>query len=385
MAHDEIETRADLPALTGLRFVAAAAVVAFHFVRWRFDPNGFLRQIMSCGFLAVGLFFVLSGFILVYAHGEIRAHDRSARRAVWRARFARVYPVYALGMIFGAAVSLSFGWVHAKDFESLGGALKLGAVAFMLTGVSRHTMFLFNWAAWSLTSELLFYFLFPLVVEKLRSLPTRRLIVFTSLATLFTLDVVAVYTKLDPDSLGRSLRIGDEQVTLGHYVKFFPLMHVHEFAWGLLSGICWMRFYPYFKAISSRVRDLGMLAIVVIATTVAMLGEARIYLYLHSGLLAPLFAMLVVLLASGPSLLSRALSMRPIVLLGEASYAIYMLHVPLFLLMDRWLEPRLSANVRSLVCIVALSALSITVHHAFEKPLRNILAKRKPDLRPAST
>ncbi|MEO8876844.1 MAG: acyltransferase family protein, partial [Polyangiaceae bacterium] len=156
--------RPELRALTGLRFGAAASVVAFHFVRFRFDPQGILRRIMSCGFTAVGLFFVLSGFILVYAYDGVPHFESPQRRAFFRARFARVYPVYALGMIFGAFVTFALGWAHVSDFTSFRGALRIAAVTCVLTGVSHRTMFVFNWAAWSLTSELLFYVSFPFLI-----------------------------------------------------------------------------------------------------------------------------------------------------------------------------------------------------------------------------
>jgi peptidoglycan/LPS O-acetylase OafA/YrhL len=377
MPREKVESRAQLSALTGLRFVAAAAVVAFHFVRWRFDSHGFLRQMLSCGFTAVGLFFVLSGFILVYAHGELRMRDREARREFWRARFARVYPLYALGMIFGACVTFWIGWNRLSEFQSAGGALRLAAVTLMLPGVSVRTMFLFNWAAWSLTSELLFYFLFPLIVERLRRVRANRLIVYASLATLYTLDIVAVYTKLDPDHLGRPLRLGDELVVFGHYMKFFPLMHLHEFLWGMTAGILWKRFNAHFKGISSLARDLILTACVLIVIAVAMRGLDRFYVFLHSGLFAPLFAILIVSLASGKSTVERLLSLRPIVILGEASYAIYMLHVPLYLLMDKMLEHRLTANARCLVYLAALIVISIAIHYAWERPLRRLIVRSR--------
>jgi peptidoglycan/LPS O-acetylase OafA/YrhL len=377
MPREKIESRAQLSALTGLRFVAAAAVVAFHFVRWRFDSHGFLRQMLSCGFVAVGLFFVLSGFILVYAHGEIRMRDRQARREFWRARFARVYPLYALGMIFGACVTFWIGWNRPGEFQSVGGVLRLAAVTLMLTGVSVRTMFLFNWAAWSLTSELVFYFLFPLIVERLRRVSPNRLIVYASLATLYTLDVVAVYTKLDLDHLGRPLRLGDETVAFGHYLKFFPVMHLHEFLWGMTAGILWQRFNAYFKGISARALDAIVTACALIVIAVAMLGMGRLYVFLHSGLFAPLFAIVIVALASGKSTTARLLSLRPIVILGEASYAIYMLHVPLYLLMDKMLEHALTADARCLVYLATLLAISIAIHYAWERPLRRLIVRRR--------
>ncbi len=333
---------------------------------------------MSCGFIAVGLFFVLSGFILVHVYEHISLSDVSARRQFWRARFARVYPVYALGIVSGACVTFWIGWNRLGEFQSLGGALRLAAVATMLTGVSHRTMFLFNWAAWSLTAELVFYILFPFVLEPLRRAGLRKVILGTIALSLVTWTIPAIYLHLDPDHLGRRLRLGDELVVYGHYVKFFPLMHVHEFLWGIGTGICWQRFRAYFIGVSSRVRDLTIAACSLVVIATAMLGLDRFYVFLHSGLFAPLFALMIISLASGPSIVARALALRPIVILGEASYVTYMIHVPLYLAMEHWLEHRMSADARCVLYLGALSVLSLVIHYAFEKPLRNLIVKRKP-------
>ncbi|MEO7110221.1 MAG: acyltransferase [Polyangiaceae bacterium] len=376
MTIETTESRAQLSALTGLRFVAAAVVVAFHFVRWRFDSQGILRRILSCGFIAVGLFFVLSGFILVYAYENISLRHVAARRAFWRARFARVYPVYALGMIFGACVTFWIGWNHPSEFQSSLGALRLAAVTLVLTGVSHRTMFLFNWAAWSLTAELLFYILFPFLIEPLRRTSTRKIILVCVVASLTTWAIPAIYLHLDLDHLGRPLRLGDELVVYGHYVKFFPLMHVHEFLWGMTAGILWKRFRASFFGTSSRLRNLVIAGCTSFVIAVAMLGLDRFYVFLHSGLFAPVFAALIVSLASGKSSIEWLLSLRPIVILGEASYVTYMIHVPLYLALDHLLVHRLGADARCVLYLVVLALLSVVIHYAYEKPLRNFIAKR---------
>src|SRR5260370_28552180 len=61
------QTKQALPALTGLRFLAALYVVAFHFARpaeWNSRTPVWVTSILNCGYLGVGVFFVLSGFIL---------------------------------------------------------------------------------------------------------------------------------------------------------------------------------------------------------------------------------------------------------------------------------------------------------------------------------
>ncbi|WP_216623207.1 acyltransferase family protein [Corallococcus exercitus] len=92
-------SRQHLDALTGLRFLAAAHVVAYHVYHLVFTgteaPPG-LHGLLDSGYVGVSFFFVLSGFILGYNYLERPPDTHEARKAFWVARFARVYPVYAL-------------------------------------------------------------------------------------------------------------------------------------------------------------------------------------------------------------------------------------------------------------------------------------------------
>src|ERR1700754_2251983 len=94
----------ELKALTGLRAVAAIWVLFFHSSVGGLPvlPTS-VATLLTAGFAAVSLFFVLSGFILTYNYFPMepspQPHKRSSRYAV--ARFARIAPVYWLGFILG--------------------------------------------------------------------------------------------------------------------------------------------------------------------------------------------------------------------------------------------------------------------------------------------
>lgn len=65
-------TKQDLPALTGLRFFAAIAIVLHH-MRGTFGfPSDFLTQFPLGN--GVSFFYVLSGFILTYVYRERNEH-----------------------------------------------------------------------------------------------------------------------------------------------------------------------------------------------------------------------------------------------------------------------------------------------------------------------
>ena len=98
-----------LPALTGVRFFAALAVFIFHsgagFLQGHGLPSA-VAQILNNGNLGVSLFFVLSGFILTYAH-QNDAFSAQFICDFYVARFARIYPVYFLALLIALPTAYS--------------------------------------------------------------------------------------------------------------------------------------------------------------------------------------------------------------------------------------------------------------------------------------
>lgn len=89
-------------ALGALRGVAAIGVVIFHFQHF-FPPDS-----VPGGYLAVDLFFIMSGVVLSHAY-EPRFQNGMGAREFMRARLIRLYPLYFLGFIAGTtAVVASF-------------------------------------------------------------------------------------------------------------------------------------------------------------------------------------------------------------------------------------------------------------------------------------
>src|SRR5437762_8695399 len=92
--------RPKLPALTTLRFFAALHVVLFHMHVIGILSGGpwWYQNFASIGYIGVNLFFVLSGFILVYTYASPALNVRR----FWQARFARIYPAYIVSLLASA-------------------------------------------------------------------------------------------------------------------------------------------------------------------------------------------------------------------------------------------------------------------------------------------
>jgi peptidoglycan/LPS O-acetylase OafA/YrhL len=132
MMRSAAQPRQALPALTGARFVAAIVVVLFHTVLPRLGEDGLLVRLLGGGYLGVSFFFVLSGFILAYTYLHDTSALRASRRAFWRARFARVYPVYVLALVVAAPLFLKQWILDVWQTERLSGGLLAAALSPLL-------------------------------------------------------------------------------------------------------------------------------------------------------------------------------------------------------------------------------------------------------------
>ena len=159
--------RGRLPALTSVRFLAAMHVAMFHmFSMHLLEGRGWYRSLASVGYVGVSLFFVLSGFILVYTYA---GREMNARK-FWRARFARVYPAYAVSllltapMFFYVCLVMKGGNIPFFAWFTQHVALCAALVPLLLQSWVPNAALAWNTPAWSLSVEASFYAVFPLLL-----------------------------------------------------------------------------------------------------------------------------------------------------------------------------------------------------------------------------
>ena len=167
-----------LTTLTPLRGIAALLVVVFHFnlfVMPIIDPA--ITQLHRRWYLLVDFFFILSGFIMVYVYGSGFA-ERVSRASFGRymaARFARIYPLHLFTLLWVVAI---YGWIVGLRHVELEATHQLvfdpAAVplhVFMLHGFNTVWTATWNTPAWSIGSEWLMYLLFPFLMPVFRRVP----------------------------------------------------------------------------------------------------------------------------------------------------------------------------------------------------------------------
>jgi peptidoglycan/LPS O-acetylase OafA/YrhL len=104
------------------------------------------------------------------------------------------------------------------------------------------------------------------------------------------------------------------------------------------------------------------------------------YPLLHNGLLAPLHSLVILGFALGGGILSRLLSLRPLVFLGNSSYAMYILHMPTATWMEiiarRVFFTKLSGFADVVLYLLIVICLSAIVFKFIEEPANRVLKKK---------
>lgn len=359
----------NIAALTSIRFFAALHVALYHFVR-PFSLWGPFEGAMGAGYVGVSFFFVLSGFILTYSRSHEYELGRGRASKFWIARFARIYPIYLVSMILAA-------YVNRAQFHEKIHVLAYIADLFMLQSWSIRMVPFFNVPAWSLSCEAFFYLVFPFIFLRLRPSSLKKAIfVLTSvwfLAMVFPLLCVKFYPEASWHESAHAIAVGGKQV---FRVRRLPILALPEFVAGISLGWIYLRFRPS-RRLASVLASAGVVSLIVIL----MLAEHVPLILLHNGLLIPIFGMLLLSLGER-NWLSRFLSHPILALLGEASFALYLIH---FLFND-WAKSLFGNHdtiADALWKLAVTIPLSIILHLYVERPCRRLILRWWSDKHPA--
>ena len=333
--------------LDGMRGVAALAVVALHLK----DPLGIPEPPAS--YLAVDLFFMLSGFVLADAYAE-RLAGPLGPWGFMKLRLIRLYPLYIAGIVLGAMVGLvdagkPGGWSHA------GLAAAFVAAALYLPSTARPDgwatpmPYTLNMPMWSLFFELVANLVYAFAAPRLT---TARLLALTvSLGALYALAAANFGT-----------------MNLGWRWEGF---------WG---GLPRVGFAFCAGVLLHRLPPVSLPAWLSPLLLAALGGG----LMLGSG--AFWYGVLMVF-AVFPAMVYLGAGCRPMLagvmaFLGAISYAIYALHVPLLALADRITVEMIYQPLEAFAPWAGYAVLAAIVlaawlaHRVYDEPVRRWLTAR---------
>lgn len=293
-------------ALDGLRGVAAACVVIFHYAQ-HLDLDWMHRA-----WIAVDLFFILSGFVLMHSYGT-KIEQGMSFTSFARVRLTRLYPLYFIGLVMGIVAASIQIWLGTQSFSltNLANAALAGLFvipyfnnAYWPVGIDevKAPLFPLNDPSWSLFFELLVNVIFFLWIVKAKGKGI-LIILISSLSAYLYISYI-----LD----GQSGGWGNGNFSVG-----IPRV-IYQFFLGALL-------YKIAPHITSKIKTLAPILVI----TLLFMFE-----YKASGIrpiLLFVVAPLVVLTNSFVSLSGFSASCAK--WLGDISYPLYIVHFPLFRLL----------------------------------------------------
>ena len=339
--------------LDGLRGLAVTAVYLHHIasppqVEWNCSPGdliGRLVQLMQGGWIGVDLFFGLSGFLITGI--LLKARDAENYFSVfYMRRILRIFPLYylAVALVFlGSTLPWTqmakvpwqdqlWFWVNLSNWPT---AYKLDLVPALLH-------------FWTLAVEEQFYLVWPLLVRTL----SMRWLLWISAAAL-------------PAELALRLLPAMQKIDTAHSNFLYRLTPTHSeglFAGALLAILLHRRILQ-----GRHLRPLRMATVTLLPLTlllVALADLSPVIKQLRFTALAIVFTCVIAIVAleCGQGALSRALSAKPLRLLGRYSFCIYVIHVPLLRLVHEHLfvVPHLT-RVFTLIQLAALYLVAVGI------------------------
>ncbi len=330
-----------IDALTGTRAIAAIMVVIHHYAG-NLLPFSWFGQLFQSGNIAVGYFFVLSGFVLYISQKPNNYFNYLANR------FLRITPAYYCALLLTIVVIHYF---YPPPDPNLG--WQIGAsLLFIQAWVPDCTLEL-NSPAWSLSVEMFFYALAPFLF-----IIAKRQRWFILIAAAVWLTSQFIHLKYAPQINPLS----------GSGIYFNPLIHLNQFMIGIVGGILWLKYRERFNN-----RWLAPAVFALILMLILIRPES---IGFTVGLIAPLFMLLIVCIATSKY---NWLGNKGLVYLGEISFGIYIYQLPVFRLMGKINAQTLHWNeyVMFYLMLATLLLVAAVSHRYLEQPLLRYVKARR--------
>ena len=332
-----------------LRGFAALAVVIHHtggYVKRYYEPTLLFKDSFSIGFAGVDLFFVISGFIIHFTSKNY-LNNPSKLKEYLQKRFIRVYPIYwIITTILFVSSWLIVQILHKNIFS-------IGYPETIITYVQTYTLFPLHFAinpvTWTLSYEIFFYLCFALMIISKRLWIIPALILAVSFYNIFINIPEIIEVQLS-------------------YFNFIFSGYNFEFMLGYLI----YQFYEKIKLSNIISVILLIISISIIVFFGYEIGDYDSYKrVLTFGLPSGIILLSLLNLEKNEAISFPKFSLT----LGDASYALYLIHFPMMLLMNKLpqiLGYNLTANqevLYSYFIIISIIFTSIYVHKWIEMPV----------------
>lgn len=340
-----------ISSLTGIRAIAAFMVFVHHYLGTSCDGKNWCPVVLELH-TGVSIFFVLSGFLITHKYYRSSSLNINWLKNYYLSRFARIYPLF---FITTAATLLILKSNITEWFLSI----------TFLKGFFDSYKFIVISQTWTLTVEVVFYFLAPFIFI----LNKKGLSLILMLISVFLLGVL----------ISSGGHIGDLRIFLsshlfmliytflGRCFEFFTGIYLALFTLNMNKSLI-KKGYTYF--------GLGAVVAVIITISSFQSDNYRYGVFspegilIHNFILPLAIALFFLGLIFENTIISSFLSSSLMQILGKSSYAFYLIHLGI---LPNLLPDFLRANM--LIFFITVIIISVTMYIFLERPLNTIIKK----------
>lgn len=345
--------------LTSLRFIFACMVFVSHLVFLKESTSEVSRSIFKSifyeGYIGVGFFFILSGFVLAYTYQEVILSGQKSIRDFYIARLARIYPLHLLAFLLSLPLTYNL-FLQSKSVWLIIAALNLSLTQSFVP--IRTYYFSFNGVSWSISAEMFFYLLTPflfLLIPKLLGYKKYLPLLLIVLVPLLTF-IVPEHYYLDVLYINPFVRIADFIIGIGVYAIY-------------------KRFLTKKTNVNFDVIEVSAVLLLFVFFLfhehIPQVARYSFYYWLP-------MSYLILVFSFQKGMISKFLSKRIFTYLGERSFGFYMFHY--LVMWYFWILNAKFLHIKSDVLIVCIMfAITLVMSHwsflYVEKPMNRLVKK----------
>lgn len=344
-----------LEQLTFTRFIAAIAIVIFHYGKYAFPfNNDNINFLFIHANICVSYFFTLSGFVMMIAY-----YSKSEINKVeyYKNRLARIYPVYLLALFLVIIIPILTSSINIKEL--------LMSVFMLQAWVPKNALSI-NPPGWSLSVELFFYVLFPFLFNHIYKRLHYKTIAFY-IISIWLITQLFIHLMLNNNFFnGFQLKI--------NFIYYFPIFHLNEFLIGNLAGLYFLK-----NPKQEKKNDWQIIALIAILILTIKFSSGLIY---TNGLLALIFIPLIITISINKGFIGKIFKSKICVFLGEISFGIYILQFMVWITISDYrlkkyfhIDKNLDLTLAFFIRLFALIFIAALSYIFFETPIRNKIKK----------
>lgn len=290
--------RNDLHGLTIFRFVAAFYVFLFHCnLRYKADVSDWLQSIINNGAIGMSFFFVLSGFVMAWASRN------GMKDNYYRSRIARIFPAYLIMGLITAPFLFEYNTTQISTYILL----------FLTTAQSWFPDSFSQWnfgGSWSVSTEMFFYFVFPLLLPVIKKRP----VVALGIAVLISSIIIPT-----------SMILTNSAAFPRYYVS--PIHRLPEFVAGVAIGCIFSRGF--------RITKLNNTLFILAIASLFFISPTNNNGWMQNNYITLPATCFIVYYLAAAAINKNALTL-PLIYLGKISYSFYLMQLPIMIYITKY-------------------------------------------------